>query len=109
MKTKFTRGPWEVRIHDKGIYFTEVEVWHQNYGRLAIMPDITSIWNSDKNEAVAKIQLELTIANATVMAAAPEMLNALIGTTQALELFADGQNVSSEIAEAKEVIKKATL
>ncbi len=107
MKTKHTRGPWEIKIHDKGIYFTEVEVWHKNYSLLARMPDITSIWNSDKNEVVAKIQLELTIANAKVMAAGPELLDALRNLLFVCPAEFKHENPqTTEIARA--AIKKAT-
>ena len=92
MKAKHTPGPWEVRIHDKGPYFTEVEIWHQNYGLLTRMPDNTSIWNSDKNEVAAKEALEQTIANATLMAVAPEML----GVCQlVLESHTDGPYITA--------------
>lgn len=77
MTAKHTPLPWEVRIHDKGPYFTKVEIWHQNYGCLAIMSDNTSIWNSDKNETIALEALNQTIANAKVMVAGPELLKAL--------------------------------
>lgn len=77
MKTKYIPGPYEVRIHDKGPYFSEVEIWHQNYGLIARMPDNTSIWNSEKKEEVALEALAKTIANANVMAAAPIMFDAL--------------------------------
>ena len=77
MKTKHTPGPYEVRIHDKGPYFTEVEIWHQNYGLIARMPDHTSMWYSEKDEAVAIKALDKIIATAHVLAASTEMLEAL--------------------------------
>lgn len=77
MKTKHTPRPWEVRVHDKGPYFSEVEIWHENYGLIARMPDNSSIWYSDKNEEVAQEALDRNIANATIMAATLELLEAL--------------------------------
>jgi len=106
MKTKHTPGPWEIKIHDKGPYFTEVEVWHQNYGRIAIMPDNTSIWNSDKNEAAAKAALSETIANAKLIAAAPELLEACRIALRCSGLLDPRFQVHYKVV--KDAIKKAT-
>ena len=105
MKTKHTPKPWEIKIHDKGPYFTEVEVWHQNYGRLAIMQDNTSIWNSEKNEEVAKEALDQTIANAKVMVAGPELFGACKMVLEELYFGGDWKNAKKILGEA---IQKAT-
>lgn len=104
MKTKRTPGPWEVKVHDKGPYFTEVEVWHENYGLIARMPDNTSIWNSEKKEDVALEILATTKANAKIMATAPEMLERLEYVVSWLE----NTKVHADIVRyCKETIKKA--
>ncbi len=111
---KHTPGPWEIKIHDEGSYFTEVEVWHQNYGRLAIMQDNTSIWNSEKKEDVAKEALDQTIANANLMVAAPIMFDALRAVKNTLldAMKIDStRNVHSPVALldlVQNAIKKAT-
>ncbi len=102
---KHTPGPWEIRIHNKGSYFTEVEVWHQNYGRLAIMQDNTSIWNSEKKEDVAKEALDQAIANAQLIAAAPDMLAACQMVLEELCFGGDWENAKKILGKA---IKKAT-
>lgn len=76
MKTKYTPKGWHVKVHDKGPYFSEVEIWHENYGLLARMPDNSSIWNSEKKEDVALEALNQNITNAKLIAAAPELLEA---------------------------------
>ena len=43
---------------------------------MAIMPDNTSIWNSEKKEDVALEILGTTKANAKLIAAGPELLSA---------------------------------
>ncbi|KKK98732.1 hypothetical protein LCGC14_2639830 [marine sediment metagenome] len=103
---KHTPGPWEIKIHNKGSYFTEVEIWHQNYGRLAIMQDNTSIWNSEKKEDVAREALDQTIANANLMVAAPELLEALLMLMDVYE--SKGQLLSFNVDIARQAIKKAT-
>ena len=114
MKTKHTPIPWEVRIHDKGPYFSEVEIWHENYGLLARMPDNSSIWYSDKNEEVAQEALDRNIANATIMAATLELLEALIEISEGkgrydLDPIQHAANCIEDMkALALEAIKKAT-
>lgn len=105
MKAKHTPGPWESRVHDKGPYFSEVEIWHENYGLIARMPDNTSIWNSEKKEDVALEILATTKANAKVMAASTELLEAC----QAVMSCERGVYLPAEVVvKLGNAIKKAT-
>ena len=91
MKTKHTPGPWVSKVHNKGPYFSEVEVWHENYGLLARMSDNSSIWNSEKKEDVAIDALNQNKANAVLMAASPDMLAELINQRQRLKEMLDDE------------------
>lgn len=96
---KHTTGPWEVKvvpIESRGGSNTCFKIGPFN---ACIYDD----WRPRENG----ISHEENEANAKLIAEAPELLKALIGAVQALELFADGCNVSSEIAEGKEAIQKA--
>lgn len=106
MKAKHIPGPYEVRVHDRGPYFSEVEIWHQNYGLIARMPDNTSIWNSDKNEEAALEALNRTVATATIIAAAPELLEACRVALKCSGLLDPRFQVHFKTV--KEAIKKAT-
>ena len=113
MKTKHTPGPWEVRIHDKGLYFSEVEIWNENYGLIARMSDNTSIWNFDKNEKAAKEALDKTIADANIMAAAPDLLMWANDLVSRLELMVGnglilGADCCDTVHMLNQAIQKAT-
>ena len=109
MKTKHTPGQWNyVKDDPRGdldysIYTGDIEEVH------TLIADVFGSKDGKGGFDERAIPLrEEAEANAKVMAAASELLKSLRSAIQALELFADGHNVSSEIAEGKEAIKKAT-
>ena len=104
MKTEFTKGKWKL---DRDFIYTELS---------EVICDIDPIGVSKKVFTRSK---EEAIANAKLIAAAPELLNTLIGV---LDIMNDSKGVAGyhlngdiakwdefdEIKQAEEAIKKAT-
>lgn len=95
METKFTKGEWKV---GEGITTIECE-----NDFIATCHHITEQWITE----------EQAIANAKLIAAAPEMFNALVELLAQVKQFTDGDigeqdYFRDEISNAKKAIKKAT-
>jgi hypothetical protein len=77
--TKHTPGEWKTRTEgfDEKPYWGDVEVYTEDYGKVCALADNWSIWNSDGNEDAAIECRKEAEANAKLIAAAPELLEAL--------------------------------
>lgn len=95
MKTK--HAPWKT-LHEGQLNGEPNPCWQSTIIDSS-EEEIAVVWGKTEEECKA---------NAQLMAAPMELLKALRGAKQALELFADGPNVSQEIADATEAIQKAT-
>lgn len=71
MKAIHTPDPWIAKIED-----TDVSVWSEDYGGVAHICDNAMVYREDGNEPAAEEAFERMIADAKLMAAAPDMLKA---------------------------------
>lgn len=88
-KTKHTPGPWKTEIHVK-----DIEIWNQN----THIATINHHYKYEDQPAIDK-------ANARLIAAAPELLEALIAAVAQLDR--DGHDLS-KLGFLKQTITKAT-
>lgn len=105
-QTKHTPGPLSVVSNFDDDFFGEVLVVDINGDLMCRMPDNWSIWNSEKKYEAAKHERVIAEANAKLIAAAPELL-------EALQLLYDLNNNSQppgndDLDKAFAAIKKAT-
>lgn len=87
MKTKHTQGEWQSRSEDSDLY-----IYSPMHGAIATIPKVIYGNNSEEHKA-----------NAKLIAAAPDLLEALI---EMVEYNVDTHH--SHVTKAKAAIKKAT-
>jgi len=105
MKTKHTPGPWFARIEDielgSHVSISNGKTW-----------DIKNLWIGEANGSnVGPENIKETIANANLMAASPELLEALVlCVEQFKDIIGSTENKKDAIAIKKAIkaIKKAT-
>lgn len=101
MNTKHTTGPWMLTMANT------ITAWNDN-------KEIATVWS---NPSRLHVPAEEAKANAKLIAAAPELLEALIATTDAFDCLIQDQMADlpggdlikwAEIEEARAAIAKAT-
>src|SRR6185437_9385946 len=95
MKEQFTPGPWVPQIEKSNSYFADMKIVCKDLETIAVIQDNWSIWNSDGNKSQAKREMDLGIANAHIIAAAPDMYEALKKAKETIELLAGELNYQS--------------
>lgn len=105
MNTKHTPGPWR---HDKRGY-PHPDVKAANGRNVACTWGVN---NQPKTTAAAKTQMQIARANARLIAAAPELLEALIDCVSLLAFLEPevrgGYSPDGALSKARAVIAKAT-
>ena len=99
MEAEHTPGPWKIKARhtDKGVRNT---VYAKKEKRNA------NILNGDKNGVLYLINVDEALANARLIAAAPELLEACIKTVEENLHLADGENCT--LIHLVKAIAKAT-
>ena len=95
MKKQHTQGHWEATLNESKCSWT-ISSWkgNESYGHIAYI-----------NAGVGEASEPQVVANAKLIAAAPELLEAL---NDVLEALPDSALLSSEWKKAQSAIKKAT-